>query len=97
MTVDALMHAERATEPSGMDGGLTDHIAGNPDFSCLAPERSAGTSTRPFWDVLGTWENARLEDHELRYLELKRLFQADPGTSAELRLAIRTARRVCGA
>lgn len=97
MTADALLHAEHATEASGMEGTLTEQIAGSPSFECLTPDRGASAPTRPFWDVLGTWENARLEDHELRYLELKRLFQDDPGTSAELRLAIRTARRVCGA
>ena len=29
---------------------------------------------RPFWDVLGTWEDAPLEVHELRYLERRRSF-----------------------
>lgn len=96
MTVDALLHADRAAEPSAMDGTLAEHIAGNTDFGGLAPDRVASAPTRPFWDVLGTWEKARLEDHELRYLELKRMFRDDPGISAELRQAIRTARTMCG-
>ena len=29
---------------------------------------------RPFWDVLGTWEDAPLEVHEVRYLECRRSF-----------------------
>lgn len=51
---------------------------------------------RPFWDVLGTWEHAQLEQHELRYLELKRIFGNDPTVSKELRAAIATARRRFG-
>ena len=54
------------------------------------PDRHLGTAgggfqnleqpLRPYWDVLGTWENAPLEVHELRYRERRRTYRV---TSAE--------------
>ena len=94
---DVLIRSAQGDNPRGMEAALGDALAGDPPFGALASDDTASPASRPFWDVLGTWETARLEDHELRYLELRRMFHDDPGIREELRNAIDTARRLCGA
>ena len=95
--VDVLIRSGLGGHSGGVEAALGDPLAGGPPFGDLASDEAASPTPRPFWDVLGTWETARLEDHELRYLELRRMFHDDPGVREELRNAIDTARRLCGA
>ena len=97
MTADTSLHADHATETFGIEGALSDHLALDHCISGEISPRAVDADCRPYWDVLGTWESAKLEDHELRYLELKRKHRNDPALRAELQDAIMTARRVCGA
>lgn len=80
-------------------------VIGENERDATGPGESAANATendehslaaRPFWEVLGTWEAAGLEQHELRYLQLKRTFGSDSAKRAELRVAIAAARRRCG-
>lgn len=97
MTADVSVHVNPAADTLGIEGALSDHLASDHGFVNPAVDSDINASPRPFWDILGTWESANLEDHELRYRELKRLHQDDPGVNAQLKSAILTARRVCGA